>query len=53
MQSWEWQKKSWEDHWFGSLNLAAQFFNLCIIMNENIVDIWDGATLKGCLPQMF
>jgi len=39
----------WEDHWFGNLSLAIQFWHLYVISNEQgptISQVWDGTDLK-------
>jgi hypothetical protein len=39
----------WEDNWIGPSNLAVQFWDLYVIVNEKtctIADLWDGQNLK-------
>jgi hypothetical protein len=41
--------KFWEDNWLGSYNLAIQFWDLYMIMNEKnktVQELWDGTNLK-------
>jgi hypothetical protein len=44
--------KFWEDNWLGSSNLAIQFWEIYVFVNEKsktLHELWDGMNLKCAL----